>query len=134
MFGALSLGVRAGLRGFSGLGFSIQYSVAHATTGASYSGITCSGACPYAIPICPAVPYGALYPEPETLSDIIPIMENQMDKNMENEMETGIIMGYIVVITRHVPECWRSSLVVAVPKTREEISRLDPKRNPMFRA
>ena len=23
------------------------------------------------------------------------IMENQMEKNMENEMETGIIMGYI---------------------------------------
>ena len=24
-----------------------------------------------------------------------PVMENQMEKKMENEMETGILMGYI---------------------------------------
>ena len=27
------------------------------------------------------------------------IMENQMEKKMENEMETGIIMGYFTIIT-----------------------------------
>ena len=29
------------------------------------------------------------------LRDNTPIMENQMEKKMENEMHTGIIMGYV---------------------------------------
>ena len=47
--------------------------------------------------------------------NITPIMENQMEKNMENEIETGIILAYPWILANSSEDgCWATKVLSIV--------------------